>query len=540
MKHGLKISLILVLGIFILYPAVRTLMVSFQTDHGVSFANYEYLFKTPGSLVAIKNTLVMGILTVLICGAIGTFLAFFVHFFDVPFNRLLDKILMLPLVVPGLIIVFSFVQLYGESGLVTKTLESLFNLEAPPYSFVGLSGILLVHAYTQYIYFYMNVTVAIKQLDRSVIEASMNLGASPWKVFTTIIIPFIKPALISSSILTFMTGIGSFSAPNIIGGGYKVLTTQILLAKANMYLELAASQVVVLSLFALSYLGVARIYERRAAFASSVRESELQPVKIKNKAAKTLMVTLASALIAMIVLPILTIVFLSFVKPGTWMIEIYPKEFSIDNYINIFTKPRSLAPFVNSIKMALLASLSAAAVSIPASYILTKTTSKTRPLIEFMVMLPFAMPASAIAINMINGFSQILLGTWLLLPLAYFVNLLPMAVRSISLSYQRLKGEYAEASKTLGAGNSTTFLKITLPLIAPGIWAGLLLVFIRSIGEYTISAFLYTASNRPISIAMVNSIFEFNIGLAMAYGSLVLALTFLGSALIRKLQHSTE
>jgi len=540
MKHGLKLSLILVLGIFILYPAVRTLMVSFQTDHGVSFANYEYLFKTPGSLVAIKNTLVMGILTVLICGAIGTFLAFFVHFFDVPFNRLLDKILMLPLVVPGLIIVFSFVQLYGESGLVTKTLESLFNLEAPPYSFVGLSGILLVHAYTQYIYFYMNVTVAIKQLDRSVIEASMNLGASPWKVFTTIIIPFIKPALISSSILTFMTGIGSFSAPNIIGGGYKVLTTQILLAKANMYLELAASQVVVLSLFALSYLGVARIYERRAAFASSVRESELQPVKIKNKAAKTLMVTLASALIAMIVLPILTIVFLSFVKPGTWMIEIYPKEFSIDNYINIFTKPRSLAPFVNSIKMALLASLSAAAVSIPASYILTKTTSKTRPLIEFMVMLPFAMPASAIAINMINGFSQILLGTWLLLPLAYFVNLLPMAVRSISLSYQRLKGEYAEASKTLGAGNSTTFLKITLPLIAPGIWAGLLLVFIRSIGEYTISAFLYTASNRPISIAMVNSIFEFNIGLAMAYGSLVLALTFLGSALIRKLQHSTE
>lgn len=540
MKHGLKISLILVLGIFILYPAVRTLMVSFQTDHGVSFANYEYLFKTPGSLVAIKNTLVMGILTVLICGAIGTFLAFFVHFFDVPFNRLLDKILMLPLVVPGLIIVFSFVQLYGESGLVTKTLESLFNLESPPYSFGGLSGILLVHAYTQYIYFYMNVTVAIKQLDRSVIEASMNLGASPWKVFTTIIIPFIKPALISSSILTFMTGIGSFSAPNIIGGGYKVLTTQILLAKANMYLELAASQVVVLSLFALSYLGVARIYERRAAFASSVRESELQPVKIKNKAAKTLMVTLASALIAMIVLPILTIVFLSFVKPGTWMIEIYPKEFSIDNYINIFTKPRSLAPFVNSIKMALLASLSAAAVSIPASYILTKTTSKTRPLIEFMVMLPFAMPASAIAINMINGFSQILLGTWLLLPLAYFVNLLPMAVRSISLSYQRLKGEYAEASKTLGAGNSTTFLKITLPLIAPGIWAGLLLVFIRSIGEYTISAFLYTASNRPISIAMVNSIFEFNIGLAMAYGSLVLALTFLGSALIRKLQHSTE
>lgn len=540
MKHGLKISLILVLGIFILFPAVRTLMVSFQTDHGVSFANYEYILKTPGSLVAIKNTLVLGILTVLICGAIGTFLAFFVHFFDVPFNRVLDKILMLPLVVPGLIIVFSFVQLYGESGLVTKTLESLFRLDASPYSFGGLSGILLVHAYTQYIYFYMNVTVAIKQLDRSVIEASMNLGASPLKVFTTIVFPFIKPALISSSILTFMTGIGSFAAPNIIGGGYKVLTTQILLAKANMYLELAASQVVVLSLFALSYLGIARLYERKVSFVSAVRESVLQPVKIKSKALRTLMIAIASGLVVMIFLPILTIIVLSFVKPGTWMIDIYPREFNFDNYINIFTKPRSLAPFANSMKMALLASLTAVFVSIPASYILTKTSSKTRPLIEFMVMLPFAMPASAIAINMINGFSQTLLGTWILLPIAYFVSLLPMAVRSISLSYQRLKSEYAEASKTLGASNPATFLRITLPLIAPGIWAGLLLVFIRSLGEYTISAFLYTASNRPISIAMVNSIFEFNIGLAMAYGALVLALTFIGAALIRKLQSLTE
>ncbi|SCZ76456.1 ABC transporter permease [Acidaminobacter hydrogenoformans] len=540
MKHGLKISLILILGVFILYPALRTLMVSFQTDHGVSFANYAYLFETPGSLTAIKNTLILGILTVLICGMIGTFLAFFVHFFDVPFNRLLDKALMLPLVVPGLIIVFSFMQLYGESGLITKTLESLFRLDGPPYSFGGLSGILLVHAYTQYIYFYMNVTVAIKQLDRSVIEASMNLGASPWKVFGTIIYPFIKPALISSSILTFMTGIGSFSAPNIIGGGFKVLTTQILLSKANMYLDLAAAQVVILSVFAMSYLGLARRYERKASFVSSVRESVLQPVKVENKLLRALMIGIAATLVFMIFLPILTIVVLSFVKPGTWMIEIYPKEFSLDNYINIFTKPRSLAPFANSVKMALVASLSAAAVSVPAAYVLTKTTSRTRPLIEFMVMLPFAMPASAIAINMINGFSQTLLGTWVLLPLAYFVSLLPMAVRSISLSYQRLKNEYAEASKTLGAGTSTTFLKITLPLIAPGIWAGLLLVFIRSLGEYTISAFLYTASNRPISIAMVNSIFEFDIGLAMAYGALVLAMTFIGAALIRKLQSLTE
>jgi iron(III) transport system permease protein len=146
------------------------------------------------------------------------------------------------------------------------------------------------------------------------------------------------------------------------------------------------------------------------------------------------------------------------------------------------------------------------------------------------------LPASAIAINMINGFSNTLLGTWIFLPLAYFVSLVPLAVRSVKLSYERLQNEYGEASQNLGASRLQTFVNITFPLIAPGVWAGFLLVFIRSLGEYTISVLLYTASNKPISIAMVNSMFEFDIGLAMAYGALVLAITFIGTSLIKNLQ----
>lgn len=536
MKNLIKLMLLAVLVVLVLFPSIRTLLVSFQTDQGLSILNYEYIFKTEGSLIAIKNTLVMGLLTVFICGFIGTFLAFFVHYFDFPFKKFLDRILLLPLVVPGLIIVFAFVQLYGESGMVTKTLESVFGLKDSLYNLSGLPGILLVHAYTQYIYFYMNVSVAVKELDKSVLEASINLGASPFMIFRSVVIPYIKPALISSSILTFMTGVGSFSAPNIIGGGYKVLTTQILLAKANLYMNLAASQVVVLFIFAMTYMSIARYYERKVSFTSAVREHVIEPVKIESKTAKILMVMIALSVIIMIFLPLITIVVLSFVKSGTWMIEIYPKEFGLENYIRIFTKSRSLAPFMNSIKMASIAAILAVSIAVPAAYITTKTKTRLKPVFEFLLMLPFALPASAIAINMINGFSSFLLGKWLMLPLAYFISMLPIAVRSVSISYARLKDEYGQASINLGASRTRTFLQITFPLIAPGIWSGILLVFIRSLGEYTISTFLYTAGNRPISIAMVNSIFEFEIGLAMAYGVLVLLLTFIGSGILKKLQ----
>lgn len=540
MKKTIKLALLFVLGLFVLYPSIRTILVSLTTDQGFSFENYRYILTTAGSLVAIKNTLIMGFMTVLICGFIGTFLAFFVHYFEFPFNKILDKVLLLPLVVPGLIIVFAFVQLYGESGMVTKTIEGILGLESIPFKFSGLSGILLVHAYTQYIYFYMNVSVAIKELDRNIVNAAVNLGASPFRVFYSIILPYLAPALISSSILTFMTGIGSFSAPNIIGGGFKVLTTQILLSKANLYMNLAAAQAVILSIFAMSYMGLSRYYEKKISFQINLRDHKIQHQRIENPLIKGIFILLAVFIVLMIFLPIVTIIILSFVKPGTWMIQIFPQEFGIDNYIRIFTRSRSLAPFLNSFKMALLAAVLAVGLALPAAYTVTKTKTKLKPLIEFLLMLPFALPASAIAINMINGFSSVLLGKWILLPLAYFIAMLPMAVRSITISYERLKDQYMEASTNLGASGITTFFRIVLPLVSPGVWAGFLLVFIRSLGEYTISAFLFTAGNRPISIAMVNSMFEFEIGLAMAYGSLVLLMTVLGSTIIKKLQGYIE
>lgn len=540
MKRIIKLALLFVLGLFVLYPSIRTILVSLTADQGFSFDYYNYIFTTAGSLVAIKNTLIMGFLTVLICGFIGTFLAFFVHYFEFPFNRILDKVLLLPLVVPGLIIVFAFVQLYGESGMVTKTIQGIMGLESIPFRFSGLNGILIVHAYTQYIYFYMNVSVAIKELDRNIVNAAINLGASPFRVFWSIILPYIGPALISSSILTFMTGIGSFSAPNIIGGGFKVLTTQILLSKANMYMGLAAAQAVILSLFAMSYMGLSRYYEKKVSFQINIREHKNQSIKIENPIIKGIFLLIALFIITMIFLPIITIIILSFVKPGTWMIEIFPSEFGIDNYIRIFTRKRSLAPFINSMRMALLAAILSVIVALPAAYTVTKTRTRLKPVFEFLLMLPFALPASAIAINMINGFSSVLLGKWVLLPLAYFVSMFPMAVRSVTISYERLKDQYMEASMNLGAGGVTTFLRIILPLVSPGVWSGFLLVFIRSLGEYTISAFLFTAANRPISMAMVNSMFEFEIGLAMAYGTLVLVMTVVGSTMIKSIQGFIE
>ena len=531
---------------YILYPALKTLQISLIKDQAFSFENYSAFFMTESYLVSLKNSVILGILTVIICGIIGTTLAFFVHYFDLPFNHFIDKLLLLPVVLPGLIIVFAFVQLYGESGLVTKTIQTLLGLEEIPFHLTGLKGILFVHAYTQYVYFYMNVSLAIKHIDSSAIDAAKNLGASSWQIFKSILLPFIKPALIASSIITFMTGIGSFSAPSIIGGSYKVMTTQILLSKANNFMDVAATQVIILTLISLIYLGLLRFYENRIKFLTSVKSTPLKPKKIKNMVLRWTATIIPLILVLFIVLPIITIFILSFVKPGTWMIDIYPREFSLDNYIKIFSKKRALAPFTNSIIMAAVTAILCAAVAIPSSFIVTKTKSKFKPIIELLIMLPWAIPSSAIAINMINAFNKstiftggrILVGGYILLPIAYFVSLVPLMFRSANISFQNLNDVYIEASKSLRANRLQTLRRIILPFLTPGMMAGIILIVIRCLGEYTISAFLYTVSNKPISIAMVNGIFEYEIGLSMAYGALVVVFAFLVNITIRKLQKS--
>ena len=528
---------------YILYPALTTLAASLTNDSGFTFERYVTFFKSTTSLTILKNSIVMGALTMLICGVVGTGLAFSIHFFAFPHGNIVEKVLLLPVMMPGIIIVFAFVQLYGESGLVTKTLESVLNLKEAPYTFTGLPGILFIHALTQYVYYYITVSLAIKQIDSSVIESARNLGASKLKVFTSVIVPCITPALITSAAITFMTGLGSFTAPSIMGGSYKVLTTQILLAKANNYPGLAATLVVMLTSISLVLFIYFRWHEKRKLFSYSVTGAPFQPIPLNNPLVKWTIILGTAIGGFFILLPFLTVILLSFVDSGSWMVSIYPEKFCLDNYIDIFTKPRPFQPIYNSIVMSLAAAVLCVLIAIPSSYVIEKTRYRIRWFIDVLVMLPWAMPATAVAMNIIMAnttpnifsFNAVLVGSSILLPLGYFVRSLPIVVKTTHISFQKLNDTYLEASKSLGASNARTFRKVVLPFLYPGLLAGFIFAFVRSIGEYNVSAFLYTASNKPISIAMVNAIFEYNIGLAMAYGTLLILLTVVLSMLIGKI-----
>lgn len=525
---------------FIIVPMLNTFIQSFWTESGFGIENYIYYFALKNNLIVMTNTIFLGTTTVIMCGIVGTSLALYMSFIKVKYRKLIHIILLSPMMVPGVIIVIAFIQLYGESGLITKSIQILLGLKNIPFHISGFGGILFVHTYTQYVYFYLNVSISLKYVDYSTIEAARGLGANRRKLLTSVLLPAILPALLSSSIITFISGISSFSAPNLIGGRYRVLSTQIMISKANNYINLASMQVVILMLMGVSAMLLIRYYEYKHAQESFVRAIPISQQVIGSFILRWSVNILIAFTIILIVVPIAAIFFLSFVKSSSMMIDIFPKDFDFSNYNNMFAKKRVLKPFINSINMSVMTVFTGLGISLPVAYLATKRTNKLNRIAEVLIMLPLAMPASTIAINLINAFNknnffifnQVLIGTYWILPVSYIITSLPLLMRSNIIALESFNTTLEHASRSLGAGTIHTFFKVTVPIVLPAIISGGALVFIRTLGEYTISALLYGVHNKPISIAMVNAMQEYDIGLSMAYGVMTILICFFAMILL--------
>ena len=539
----LYISLFWILIGFIVIPAFNTIKQAFTSDGSFSTSVITNYLSNKNNLRVIYNTLILGFGSVIVCGVMGISLAMYMTFICDKHKKLIHILLLTPMMIPGVIMVIACIQLYGETGIVTKAIEILFPFINNIYEFRGLKGILFVIAYTQYVYFYLNVYIALKYVDYSTVEAARGMGASKLRVFIDVILPVITPAIITSTIVTFASGISSYSAPNLIGGGFKVLSTQILKSKSNNYMDVASVQVIILLLIGVSFMLLMQYYGKKYGVVSSLKAQSFKFTN-KNKSLFTLLCNILIGIqIIMIILPIIAIIYLSFVSTHSIMTEIFPRDFTLENYTMIFEKTRVLKPIINSIKMSLMAVIAGLIITVPVSYLVVKNNNKYNNLAKFMIMLPWSMPASVIAVNLINtfnvpnifSFGETLIGGFYILPIAYTISALPLLFSSNEVAISSVNLGLEEASRSLGAGSFKTFYKIIIPNMMPGIIAGAILVFIRTIGEYTMSALLYGVYNRPISISIVTSMQEFKIGVSMAYGVLIIGICCVALGIVLKL-----
>jgi iron(III) transport system permease protein len=541
------VAVAFVLWAFVVSPMLLTLERSL-VNAGAAYAPFRdgWSGAVPQALM---GSVLLSLLTALSAGTTGLLLAVLFHRWEFPLRRFFHALALSPLALPPFIGAAAFAKLYGFGGVVPSWL-GIHVLGVDPNSLAvdGLAGVLLVHTVTMYPYFYLPAAGALRRVDASLEEAASSLGASSLQVWTRVVLPMLTPALISGALLTFMASMGSYTAP-VLFGVNRVLTRQIALANDNGDLAFASGASVVLCVFSILFLVGFRAYERRASYWTTSKGAACLRQRRVGRAWEVVLVAISISVTAFMVLPMLLIFVLAFSIDGTWREALLPSEYGLHNVERLLNDPAAWAPIANSLQMSALAAGAATIVGLCCAYVVARMQTRGRTALEIAIMLPWALPGTVVAFNLIAAFNEpspvtfgyTLVGTYAIVPLAYVVRFAPIVFRSTTASLAQLDPSLEEAARSLGASPWCAFRRIVLPLLSRAIAAGALLAFVGGIGEFVATTLLHAQERyKPLSIAVAEEYYRGNLGTAAAWGAVQIVLVLVVLMIARTIESRDE
>lgn len=531
-------AIVLLYGV--VYPNLSVVINSFQRGGAWTLANYREILSQRIVHEAIVSSLGLSIATVFFCALVGVPLAFLFERFTFPGRRLFAALAALPLVLPPLVGTVAFIFLAGETGILAHAIQNLFGLENPPWRLRGWPALILFHTYTMYPFFYVLTGAGLRRIDASLAEAARSLGASKSTVLRRVLLPQLTPSLLAAALLTFMTSMASFSAPLLFGGDVRMLTLEIFRARQRGDFAIAITETVILAVISLSALIFFQRYEGTRRFtAAAMKGAPRRRASIERGMARVLATLLAVFFALVLVLPVATLFLVSFAQEGSWTTQTLPAAYTLANYQRIFGDPFAAEVFFNSFAMSAIAAVAALLWSFAVVTLLRRGRNAQRffdegwrRLLSLLVLVPWALPGTVVAVAVAEAYggpslllgSFVLVGTFWILPVVYFLRFMPLVVRALQASMEQLDPTLEEAAGSLGARVWQRFMRVTLPLVWPGAVAGTLLAFVIALGEYVASVLVFVPSNRPISIAIASELRDFNLGAAAAYGVVLIVI----------------
>jgi iron(III) transport system permease protein len=537
---------VLVLLYGIVYPNLYVFSAAVRPEGHWSLAAFWETISQRAVIEAAGTSIAVSILTVLFCALVGVPLAFLFERYAFPGRRFFGILAALPLVLPPLVGTVAFIFLFGESGILARVVQHVFHLNNSPWSLRGWVALLLFHTYTMYPFFYILTGAGLQRIDAGLAEAARGLGARSLHVLRRITLPQLTPSLVAAGLLTFMTSMASFSGPLLFGGNVRVLTLDIFSARQRNDASAALAETVLLAAISLGALLFFQKYEGTRRFAAAAMKGATRRRRqLKSGRARALAAITGIVFSIALALPIATLVLVSFSRDGSWTVETLPSVYTIANFAHLLKDSDARSVFVNSFLMAGIAALAA----LLWSFCVTALTAIGPPkrwkrFVSFLVLIPWALPGTVVAVAIAEAYGRpnpltgsfVLIGTFWILPVVYFLRFMPLVVRAVQASIEQMDRALEEAAGSLGANWWRRFWRVRLPLIAPGALAGTLLAFVIGLGEYVASVLVFTPNNRPVSIAIASAMRDFNLGTAAAYGVVLICMIAAAMILATKLE----
>ncbi|GAA2527157.1 iron ABC transporter permease [Microbacterium mitrae] len=537
---------------YVIGPMIATARRSVSQDKavilGFSFKAWGDFFANPTQSSAIGGSIVLSILSVIVAGVLGTAVAILLTRWEFPGRRVCQVLALLPIALPPLMGVWSFKLLFGVGGRIPYAMQEWFALDQKDFWLEGLAGVLVVHAMTMYPYFYLTVSAALANADASLEEAAESMGAGRFRVWTRVTLPLLTPALVAGSLITFMSAMSSYTAP-LLFQYTDVMTQQIVIAKTNGDMRLASIISTTLAIISIVFLAIIRSYEQRKVYRTQSKGGGKRRSTVTSTPAKVVLFLIAVPTTIFLVLPILMIFVLSITAKGGWLQSVFPTGYTLEWWAQLFTGGFDFwRPVTNSLIMSVLAVGGAVLLGAGAAYVMSRMQFRGKLALDIAIMLPWALPGTVVAINLITAFAspspfaagQVLVGTFAILPLAYFVRFNPLIFRSTFASLSQLDPNLEDAARSLGASWWYAFRKVVLPLISRGIMAGALLAFVDGVGEFVASVLIYTPDWIPLSIAVNNANYQGNIGTGSVYGMIQVILVLIVLIITKRMESKSD
>jgi iron(III) transport system permease protein len=458
-----------------LLPLVYLLIRASEAD--VGFLRNEIL--RPRTLVLLLNTLGLAASVLATVTVVGVPMAWLTTRSDLKARRLLTLLAVLPLAVPGYLMAYTLLAAGGPYG----TGQRLLGIQLP--RLTGFWGALLALSLYNLPYMFLNLRVAMQRIDPALEEVARSLGHSPMQVFWRVTVPRLRPALWAGTLLIGLHVIGDFGVVSLL----RFETFSFALYKQVEAGDRIGAAWLGLILIALTS-GLLLVELR------FLRGLRLDPAGMASARVQRVVRLGHWAWPAYTLL--LAIAFVSLVVPLGTMIYWFGQADVDGNLLGRWA--RSLGDSVSaSIPAAVLACLAA----IPICYLARRYPSPASRGVEQAMYLGYATPALAFALGLVFfslRAAPFLYQTLALLVVAYALHFLAEALGPLRTALFVATPRMEEASRSLGHGRLSTFVRVTLPLLRPGMIVSLALVFLSVMKELPIAFILAPLDFHPLSL----------------------------------------
>jgi thiamine transport system permease protein len=433
--------------------------------------------------------------------------------FDFPGRSLVRTLVTIPFVLPTVVVALAFIELAGPGGLLGIDL-------------VGTIWIVLAA------HVFFNVAVVIRtvgglwsHLDPALEDAAASLGASPWRVFTTVTLPLLRPAIAAAAGIVFLFSFTSFGVILLLGAP-RLATLEVEIYRATALLPdlpvaavLALVQVVGVTAGLMLY---ARFQER------SVVAQHLLPAEATRRrpmGRERIWTSLAVGGALLITLtPILAIV-LRAVTTGSSPLAAFRALGTVDPALVDVGQSA-----LNSVQFAVVTAVLAVAIALPAAVLIASHRSGMGRWIDTLIMLPIGSSAVTLGFGFVVGLDAPIdiRSWWVLVPIAHVLVAMPFVARATVPVLRSISPRLREAAATLGAAPGRLWRTIDLPILSPAAAGAAALAFIISLGEFGATLFVARPGGQTMTVAIYRLLGrpgDVNLGAALGLSLVLISVT---------------